>query len=373
MTKTIALAALLFGASLASAQPAPPQPAPAGDDAKRAEAKSLYEHGLSAYNLGKFPEAIAAFTKAYELSNAPGLLFNIAQSHRLNKDWEKASYFYSTYLRLKPDAPNRADVEARIKEMDEALEKQKQIAASPPTGTVTPEGTSNGSGGTTPSGTTPGGGTPASTTGTRPDTAGGTATTTTGQVESPDGGPVDTGGSTTTTATMEAPKVVSARFTGGVAMLHSADLGMPVQPSIGITGAYPVPAGPVTLELGAGFTWTPLPYETMAGQQQGRMIGVRAVVGAVYPVAPKFAVRGELGLGIISLSGLVDGNPISQMRDEHSFTRPNFRFGVSADYMITPNVAAYVSPFGIALSSAGPAMYGGMREIDILFGVGYRQ
>jgi hypothetical protein len=380
MTKTIALAALLFGATVAYAQPAPPPPS--GDEAKKAEAKTLYEQGLSAYNLGKFPEAIAAFTKAYELSQAPGLLFNIAQSHRLNKDWEKASFFYSTYLRLKPDAANRADVEARIKEMDEQLEKQKQIAASPPTGTVSPDGaTTTSSGpptgtqptGTQPTGTQPTGtgtpGTPAN--GTRPDTASGTATTTTAAVEAPDG--VVDRGTVEKPITTEAPKLVTARFIGGVAMLKSADLGIPVQPSVGITGGYPLPAGPMTLELGAGFSWTPLPYQTMAGQQQGRMIGVRAVVAAAYPVAPKITLRGELGLGIISIGGLVQGNPISDMRQAQSFTRPNFRFGISGDYAITPNVVAYVSPFGIAFSSAAAHMYGGIREIDVLFGIGYRQ
>lgn len=152
---TLSVAALLFAQSAAVAQPAPapappspapdaagtpPPPAPSPADDKKAKAKAAYEKGLGHYNLGEFDLAIESFREAYALSSAPGLLFNIAQSHRLKKDYEQASYFYRTYLRLKPDAPNRADVEARLEEMDKLIEEQKKIQKGPPTGTVTPEG-----------------------------------------------------------------------------------------------------------------------------------------------------------------------------------------------------------------------------------------
>ncbi len=142
MKKHLAIALMLVAAAEpALAQPAPPQPQPATtDDAKKAEAKALYEKGLSHYNLGEFDLAIEAFRKSYALTNAPGLLFNIAQAFRLKKDYEQAVYFYQTYLRLKPDAPNRSDVEARIKEMEEAIEEQKKQATKPPVGTMSPEG-----------------------------------------------------------------------------------------------------------------------------------------------------------------------------------------------------------------------------------------
>lgn len=145
MIKTTVLATLLVASTSALAQPAPqppqPQPQPAADtDAKKAEAKALYEKGLGHYNLGEWDLAIDAFRKAYAISSAPGLLFNIGQSFRLKKDYEQALYFYGTYLRLKPDASNRADVEARMKEMEEAIEEQKKMQAKPPIGTVSPDG-----------------------------------------------------------------------------------------------------------------------------------------------------------------------------------------------------------------------------------------
>ena len=146
MLKNLVLAALLAASVTAAAQPAPrPSPAPAAqsDDQKRAEAKALYEQGLSHYNLGEFDDAIAAFRKSYELTQAPGLLFNIAQAFRLKKDYEQATYFYSTYLRLQPDAANRADVEARLAEMQQALDDQKKLERKPPIGTISPEGSTS--------------------------------------------------------------------------------------------------------------------------------------------------------------------------------------------------------------------------------------
>ena len=168
MMKNLVFAAVLAASATAAAQPAPgPSPqstpttaAPQADDQKRAEAKALYEQGLSHYNLGEFDQAIAAFRKSYALTQAPGLLFNIAQAFRLKKDYEQATYFYTTYLRLQPAAANRADVEARLAEMQQALEEQKKLEKKPPIGTISPEGTTA----TTPTPTV----TPAATTSTMP-------------------------------------------------------------------------------------------------------------------------------------------------------------------------------------------------------------
>src|SRR6185436_530789 len=59
------------------------------------------------------------------------------------------------------------------------------------------------------------------------------------------------------------PQRVVARLTGGVAMISAGDLSIPVQPVIGLIGGYPIQLAPLTLELGAALSYTPLPYTVM--------------------------------------------------------------------------------------------------------------
>jgi tetratricopeptide (TPR) repeat protein len=122
----------LLLATLLAAAPAPAaagqrkRGAPAATSASaQDEARELYKKGMTHYELGAFDEAIVEFKRAYELTSAPGLLFNIAQVYRMKKDAEQAVYFYRTYLRLMPAAPNRADVEALIAENQAIVDAQK--------------------------------------------------------------------------------------------------------------------------------------------------------------------------------------------------------------------------------------------------------
>jgi hypothetical protein len=127
---------------------------------KEKQAYDLYQEGITNYNLGEFDKAIEKFKAAYALTGAPGLLFNVAQAYRLKKDYEQALYFYKTYLRLDPDAPNKADVDARVAEMERMMQEQKNLDKAKPVGTIPPGGTGvpdQPAGGGT--GTPPGGGT----------------------------------------------------------------------------------------------------------------------------------------------------------------------------------------------------------------------
>jgi tetratricopeptide (TPR) repeat protein len=108
-----------------------PTRAAAGGQRKRGaasaqdEARELYKKAMTHYELGAFDDAIVEFKRAYELTSAPGLLFNIAQVYRMKKDAAQAVYFYRTYLRLMPDAPNRADVEALLVENQAIVDAEK--------------------------------------------------------------------------------------------------------------------------------------------------------------------------------------------------------------------------------------------------------
>jgi tetratricopeptide (TPR) repeat protein len=82
--------------------------------------------GTRAYELGLYDEAIAEYMAAYKTKDDPALLFNLGQAHRLAGHAAEALRFYKTYLSKLPEAGNRADVEVKIRELKELVEKQKQ-------------------------------------------------------------------------------------------------------------------------------------------------------------------------------------------------------------------------------------------------------
>lgn len=104
----------------------------AGEGKAREErAASLYREAKLHYNLAEYARAIELFAEAYRLTEAPGFLYNIAQSHRLRGDCRNAARFYRNYLRDRPAAPNRSEVEQRIAEM-ERCPKPKRVQLVPP-------------------------------------------------------------------------------------------------------------------------------------------------------------------------------------------------------------------------------------------------
>jgi tetratricopeptide (TPR) repeat protein len=123
--RAAALVVLVALPALARAQ----APQPKRDEAA---ARAAYDAALYHYNLSEWDAAIAQFERAYELSRAPGLLFNIGQAQRLKGDEAAALSSYRAYLRLDANAINRAEVEGRIAELERALaEKQRKAAAKP--------------------------------------------------------------------------------------------------------------------------------------------------------------------------------------------------------------------------------------------------
>lgn len=148
LTPVVVIAALLC-AGTARAQDK------AGD--AKAAAKEHYNRGTSFYDLQRYDEAAKEFEAAYQLKNDPAFLFNLAQSYRMAGNHERAATFYKTYLRYVPKAPNRADIEEKIKAEEQLAAKGPSTTPPPPgTGTTPPPGTGNtpppgtGTTGTTP-------------------------------------------------------------------------------------------------------------------------------------------------------------------------------------------------------------------------------
>ena len=85
------------------------------------EARGLFLAGSSAYDQGRYQDALKYFQDAYKLSQRPGLLFNIGQvADRLRQD-KLAIDSFVAYLEAFPEAPNRAEVENRLRALREAV------------------------------------------------------------------------------------------------------------------------------------------------------------------------------------------------------------------------------------------------------------
>jgi len=122
------LGAVLLCAATARAQDKPVDP--------KVAAKEHYNKGTSFYDLGRYDEAIKEFEAAYQLKNDPAFLYNLAQSHRLAGHVDEALRFYRTYLRYVPKAPNRADIEAKIKTLEKTAAEHPGTTTPPGTGTT---------------------------------------------------------------------------------------------------------------------------------------------------------------------------------------------------------------------------------------------
>jgi hypothetical protein len=106
----------------------------AGTDSE--EARAYFDKATASFALGHYPVAAENFEKAFEVKPDPALLYNAAQAHRLAGNKERALVLYQNYLRLYARAGKRAEVEARVEELKKAIERDREVATSPPTTTM---------------------------------------------------------------------------------------------------------------------------------------------------------------------------------------------------------------------------------------------
>jgi tetratricopeptide (TPR) repeat protein len=95
------------------------------------ESVRLYQQGLRHFEARRYDEAIADFEAAYLVTPAAGLLYNMAQAHRLAGNCAKALSYYEQFMAAAPAAKMRERTAAQIAEMQRCL-----IAAAPPPVTV---------------------------------------------------------------------------------------------------------------------------------------------------------------------------------------------------------------------------------------------
>ena len=98
-----------------------------------AEAQALFAAGRSAYEDGRYEDALDHFRDSYEQSGRPTLLYNIGMSaDRLRRD-EEALEAFEEFLARVPEHPNRVSTENRVAALRRVLEERDvaEAAAAP--------------------------------------------------------------------------------------------------------------------------------------------------------------------------------------------------------------------------------------------------
>ena len=131
--RRIAIVLLLAAGVAQAAEPTP------GTPEANAEAKRLYLSATRHFDLSEYPAALDDFKQAFRFKDDAVFLYNIAQCYRLMNKNEDALSFYRSYLRRAPDAPNRAEVEAKIAALQEAIATQEKARTTPKQGLAAPE------------------------------------------------------------------------------------------------------------------------------------------------------------------------------------------------------------------------------------------
>jgi tetratricopeptide (TPR) repeat protein len=104
----------------------PTETAPEDEPIQRAMA--AYERGKQNYNLAQYEAALADFTEAASLYASPDFQYNIGLCYEKLGKYDEAIRAFSAYLRAKPDAEDRPNVENRIQMLEQELAEQERRA-----------------------------------------------------------------------------------------------------------------------------------------------------------------------------------------------------------------------------------------------------
>jgi hypothetical protein len=317
------------------------------DGQQKATAKALYDKGNVHYNLGRWKEAIDQFTQAYEACDTPDLLFNIAQAYRQDGNCSRAIFFYKRYLALKPKAANRAEVEGFIGKLqpgcveqpepkEQPKEQPKETTATPPTTPVT-------------------------------------------EVKNNPEETVEEDVETEEEVTTQ-PHIVSLRAAAGPSYL-SAGVSELDKMRFGISAgaAYPLHVNQIGIEPGALISYTPVSWDNdeMGASGTVGLIGILANAGATFPLGGGFGLRGDLGVGVLVLSGVSKrGNPFLETGDvaDGALSRAHLRLAAGVEWAVAPAFILSAQPV-ISYSPKGTDLnpeISSITRFELLVGAGYR-
>jgi tetratricopeptide (TPR) repeat protein len=112
-------------------------------EAAQNHARAAYARGQELYQEGKYEAAEAVFREAFEAVHNPLVLLRVAESQKKQGRALDAVTTLKAYLELRPEAPDREEVEQRISDM-RASPATIAVASDPPGASVTIDGAGTG-------------------------------------------------------------------------------------------------------------------------------------------------------------------------------------------------------------------------------------
>jgi hypothetical protein len=179
------------------------------------------------------------------------------------------------------------------------------------------------------------------------------------------------------------PHLISARLTGGGTKFNMGPMvKVPVQAAFALTAGYPIAIDDrLTIDAGAVFTLTPVPYSIRQGttteesSKTALLTGLMANGGVSYEAMPRLSVRADLGLGALLFSNVSESRFTNGRMTSGALTMFHLRAAVSADYAFTPNVIGTVMPIAFTYSPPKSGLdptIKNITSIDFMLGIGYR-
>lgn len=324
------------------AQPAGARPAQDAA-ANKAKAKAHYDRAQTHFNLAEFDEAINEYGKAYANYSDPVFLFNIAQAQRLKGEIEKAIFMYGRYLKEKPEALNRKDVEGFVA----GLEAEKVRRASGGAGT--------GAGGAGTGGAGAGG-------------AGGAGAAGAGGEHAGSGS-----GSASGSALPTRPGRLALSIGGGPVLVNFKGLPegtvgeQPPEAALAVEGAYTILPGTPWLTLVVRTGYTQVGWRRPAGTVpvMGAMVDgdfwLVDVLGGVAMrrrLGARFSLGATVAVGATVFGGLEFGNPFTTggQAYDSAVSVPSGVASIDAEFRLSRSLAVAVTPMAFSLAGRYPGM-----------------
>lgn len=122
------LAEPVAGPSAGAPATEPTEPGPSEQDEQVERAMAAYQRGTQNYNLAQYEAALADFTEAASLYASPDFQYNIGLCYEKLGKYDEAIRAFAAYLRAKPEAEDRPNVENRIHALEDEMDRRKREA-----------------------------------------------------------------------------------------------------------------------------------------------------------------------------------------------------------------------------------------------------